>query len=223
MNRKVNVWWLALIAFTTFLSSGLFLISVLTTYATETYSLRYGGTTRAYNWSMQVIDGSYGFCNGIWSCADNICQLGSLPNDKFVAITPLAPHWENTSSCDINAQLSISWLWQWDTTKASFICLAIAMCIDIIAITMFLVTRSEPVSLSLKVIHYTLVTLGPLLMTVAHICAYVTMAQVIEESGDTPPIFVIIWQAVTSVALLLVVFCSHSLLRLPTGVRYMEY
>lgn len=222
MTRKVNIWWLALVAFATFLSSGVFLVSLLTTYAAETYSFRYGGVTSAYNWSMQRIHGSEGFCYGLWSCADNICQLGSLPNDHFVAVDPLSPYLNDSfsSSCVVDAVQSITWLWQWDMTKASFICLAIAICVEIIALTIFILTRDVLLSLSHKVIYYVSITLGPALMMVAHICAYVTMRSVFITTADSPPLFVIISQIITSVTLMIAIVCSHSLLRLPRRVHY---
>lgn len=219
MHRKVNIWWLALIALLTLVGSGVFLISLLTTYAAETYSFRNGAITSAYNWSMQRIHGSEGFCYGLWSCADVICQLGSLPDNKFVAVTPIAT-FQNDSSCVVDANQSITWLWQWNTTKASFICLSVAMCVEIIALTMFILTRDAPLTLSHKVIYYVLIILGPLLMTVAHVCAYVTMGIVFRDTAEIPPTFIIVLQIVTSVILMISVFCSHSLLRLPMRVHY---
>lgn len=223
MYYKINAWWLALVAFATFVGSGVFLISVLITYSAETYSFREGGITSAYNWSTQRIRGSEGFCYGLWSCANVICQLGSLPDDKFVAITPIAPFAYNTTDCTINSILSISWLLQWYAAKASVICLAIAICIEVLAIAMFLVTQYESSTLLRKVIYYILMTLGPLLMTTAHVCAYVTMLLVIRGFVDSPPTFVVVWQMVTSAILLLIMFFSHSLLRTPAGVRYEEF
>lgn len=225
MHFKTNVWWLALLAFTTFLASGIFVVSTLATYATETFAYRYGATTSAYNWSDQRILNSEGQCLGLWTCWDNLCQLASLPGYKFSAITPLVTRLNDSNGqpCEVGVVSSLNWLWQWDTTKSAFICLAVAIAIDIIAITMFIINHNQLISTSQRFIYITLMTLGPALLLVSHVCAYMTMRVIIWESGDAPPTFVIVWQTITSGMLMIAVIISHGLLHIPRRVYYEDY